>query len=134
MAADEALSYWGIEIEGTNGQLIESIIYPKIEGIKEMENEELVFARGMGSLIKDPRKILSEGRGMIKWVYPGALSSQVVALYNSDNKGFYASCNDSLSYAKSFSFKIDTLNTLVYEMNNYPAFVSSLSITSAITN
>ncbi len=125
--ADKALSYWGIETEGTYGQPIESLIFPKIEGIRDMENEELAFARGMGSLIKEPRKILSEGRGIVNWVYPGTLSSQVVALYNSDKNGFYASCNDSLSYAKRFSFKIDTLNTLVYEMINYPVFDSSLA-------
>ncbi len=52
--------------------------------------------------MKDPRAVLSGGNGRMEWRYPGSLSSQVIAVYNADKNGFYASCNDSLSYAKNF--------------------------------
>ena len=123
---NKALSYWDIDINGIDEKVITDVVFPRIAGLKDMGNEQLLSASWMGSLIKEPRKMLSGGSRKIKWVYPGALSSQVLALYNPEKIGFYASCNDSLSYAKNFSFQLDTLNTLVYEMVNFPIFDSTL--------
>jgi len=118
---NDSFSYWNISVNGFDNAIISNVVFPRIEGIKDMENEELVIPTWMGSLMKDPRAVLSGGNGRIEWRYPGSLSSQVIAVYNADKNGFYASCNDSLSYAKNFSLNLDTLNTLVYEMINYPS-------------
>lgn len=118
---NDAFSYWNIFVNGFDDNIISNVVFPRIEGIKEMENEELVIPTWMGSLMNDPRKVLSSGNSKIEWHYPGSLSSQVIAIYNSKKNGFYASCDDSLSYAKNFSLNLDTLNTLVYEMINYPS-------------
>ncbi len=40
----------------------------------------------------------------MEWIYPGALSSQVIAIYNPEKAGFYASCDDSLSLSKIFAY------------------------------
>lgn len=118
---NDSFSYWNISVNGFDNAIISNVVFPRIEGIKDMENEELVIPTWMGSLMKDPRAVLSGGNGRIEWRYPGSLSSQVISVYNADKNGFYASCNDSLSYAKNFSLNLDTLNTLVYEMINYPS-------------
>ena len=118
---NKALSYWKIFIRGSEGKQITGVIFPKIQGIKELGEEELVIPGWTGELMHDPRGELSKrGSKRMEYVYPGALSSQVFALYDPDKCGFYASSDDSLSYAKNFSFTLDTLNTLVYEMINYP--------------
>jgi hypothetical protein len=124
----KAFSYWDIFIEGTNGKLITEVVFPKIEGIKDLGEEELVVPTWMGSLINDPRSILSDRSGnRWGWSYPGSLSSQLLALYNSDKIGFYASCNDSLSYTKNFAFELDAQDNLIYEMINYPVYDSTLN-------
>jgi hypothetical protein len=128
--SDKALSYWNIETEGIKGRLIESLIFPKIEGIKDMENEELAIPWSMGELRKNPRDVLANRNSKTKrmtWSYPGPLSLQLLALYNPNVIGIYASCNDSLSYMKNFSITLDTLNTLEYGMENYPPFDSTLN-------
>lgn len=126
---NDSFSYWNISVNGFDNAIISNVVFPRIEGIKDMENEELVIPTWMGSLMKDPRAVLSGGNGRMEWRYPGSLSSQVIAVYNADKNGFYASCNDSLSYAKNFSLNLDTLNTLVYEMINYPSFSNPKSDT-----
>ncbi|WP_372934659.1 DUF6259 domain-containing protein [Mariniphaga sediminis] len=123
----KALSYWSITAKGIKGKQIQSIIFPKIEGIAEIGNEKLAFPHWMGQLINDPRSVLSKrGTKSIDWNYPGPLSMQCIALYDKNRIGFYASCNDSLAYTKNFSYTLDTLNTLTYKLTNYPSLDSTL--------
>jgi hypothetical protein len=126
-----SLSSWKISVSGTEGQKVNRVIFPIISGIKDLGDESLAVPDWMGMLIKDPRKILSgiEGREKrLEWGYPGPLSLQCLALYDPNVCGFYASCNDSLAYHKSFSFTLDTLNNLTYQMVNYPALDSKMDI------
>ena len=124
----KALSYWNISLNGIKGYQIAGVTFPKIEGLKNQGEEKLAVPTWMGQLIDKPRAQLSDRRGnRWDWSYPGSLSSQVVFLYGDEKTGFYAACNDSLSYIKNFSFQLDTLSTLVYEMTNYPALDSTLS-------
>jgi hypothetical protein len=84
----------------------------------------------LGSLIKNPRGTLTAGNAGIRqmsWSYPGALTMQVIAFYSPDIQGFYAACNDSLSYVKDFSIRQGSLNTLEYRMVNYPEFDPALN-------
>jgi len=113
---EKALSYWKIFVDGIKGNPIRGVVFPKIEGITESGEEKLVIPGWMGELMHNPRVALSAG----------ALSSQIFALYDSNLCGFYASCNDSLSYTKNFAFTLDTMNTLEYEMINYPSFDPAL--------
>jgi len=123
------LSYWSIHMEGMKGILMESLEFPKVEGIKDLGNEALATSTWMGSLIKNPRGVLAErkpGFRQMHWFYPGSMSMQLMALYNPEKIGFYASCNDTLSYAKDFSLSLDTLNTLKYGIVNLPVMDSDL--------
>lgn len=120
---NKALSYWNIRIEGMKDILLENLEFPRIDGIKDMGNEELATSTWMGSLIKNPRTVLADSKAKIKqmrWYYPGNMSMQLMALYNPGVNGLYASCNDTLSYAKDFSLTLDSLNTLKYSIVNYP--------------
>lgn len=119
---NKALSYWNISIDGLKDKVLTSVVFPKITGLKDMENEELVIPGWMGSLMSEPREVLKNGSGKMQWSYPGSLTSQLIAIYNSSKSGFYASCNDPLSYVKNFSLKLDSLNTLTYGMINYPSY------------
>jgi hypothetical protein len=124
------LSSWKISIEGLKGEQISRVVFPLISGIKNPGEEYLAVPLWMGQIIKDPRNSLSQIQGGLKkfeWSYPGQLSMQCLALYNPDKCCFYASCNDSLGYKKNFSFSADSLNDLVYQLNNYPAVDSAMT-------
>lgn len=120
---DKAMSYWNIHIAGMQGEQIEKLVFPKIDGIKDLGNEELATSTWMGNLIKEPRVALAESKASVKqmrWSYPGSMCMQLMALYHPGGQGFYASCNDTLSFVKDFSILLDTLNTLEYRLINYP--------------
>jgi len=129
---DKPLAYWKISLEGTEGMKVNRVVFPKIAGIKDFGEEYLAVPAGMGQLLKNPRTLLARSprrEKRIEWTYPG-LSMQVLALYNPEKCGFYASCNDSLAYVKRFSFSLDTLNNLIYQINNYPTLDSTLNVYS----
>lgn len=128
--SQKALSYWNIKTEGITGLLIENLIFPRIQGIKDLGNEKLAIPTWMGSLVNNPRDVLGKSKATVKqmgWSYPGSLSMQVLALYNPNSKGFYASCNDALSFTKDFNITLDTLNTIGFKMINYPPYDASLN-------
>jgi hypothetical protein len=130
LSEDKPLSKWGISLEGSKGMEIEKVVFPKVKGIKDFGNEELAVPVWMGQIMKNPRRYLQslqEKEKRVAWSYPGSLSMQFTALYDAEKIGFYTAANDSLSYRKSFSFSLDSLNNLSYEMTNYPSLDSTLN-------
>ncbi len=128
---DEAMSYWSISLEGTEGMEINRVVYPRIKGITDMGNEYLAVPTWLGYLYHNPRESLSEmvGKRLYEslgtqasytFTYPN-LSLQMLAWYDPDNYGLYLACNDSAAYSKSFSFSLDTAQVLTYEVANFPA-------------
>lgn len=121
LEAGKALSGWEISVNNIKALKINQLIFPRIAGIKETKNESLAVPQWMGQLIKNPRLQISGIKGSSKkyeWSYPG-LSLQCLALYDPGKYGFYAACNDTLVYNKSFSFSLDSGECLVYRMHNY---------------
>jgi hypothetical protein len=124
-----ALSLWKISVNNLRNKQIKQVTFPRIAGLKDPGEEYLAVPQWMGQIMKDPRKHLSEIQGNVKkfeWAYP-LLSFQCLALYNPDQCGFYAACNDSLTYNKNFSFSLGTLNNLVYKMHNLPSVDTKLN-------
>lgn len=120
---NEPFSSWKISLDGFKEKQINKVVYPRIKGLKDLDSEHLAVPVWMGQLMKNPRSNLSSIQAKDKkfeWSYPGGLSMQLLTLYNPAEIGFYAAANDSLSYRKSFSFSLDTLNSLTYEVTNYP--------------
>lgn len=131
LAKDKALSSWKISLQNTEGQAISKVIFPKVAGLKDMGEEYLAVPIWMGELIDNPREHLSGIKRREKkyeWSYPGIFSMQFLALYNREKYGFYASCNDSLAFGKSFSLTLDSLNNLTYKIVNYPTFDPAMNL------
>lgn len=122
---NKPLSSWKISVEGINNEQVSRVVFPIISGIKDLGDENLAVPYWMGEKMKNPRTHLSKINGTEKkyvWQYPGRMSLQCIALYNSSEKfGLYTSCNDSLAYRKDFSYALDSLNNLTYEVSNYPS-------------
>lgn len=127
------LSLWKIELDGTEGKKISKVTFPKITGIQDLGDERLAVPDWMGVLLEQPRAQLAamKNNKRMTWTYPGHMSMQFLALYNPERTGFYASCNDTLSYNKEFSLSLDTSDNLVYQIDNFPPLDASL--TSYIT-
>ncbi len=126
----QPLSYWKISVSGTAGKKMRKVIFPEMAGIRDPGDEYLAVPSWMGQIMESPREYLSTIKNRaqkFEWVYPGPLSMQCIALYNSEKNGLYFSCNDTLNDRKSFSLTLDTLNTLLYQVGNYPAFDSALN-------
>lgn len=129
VADNELFSEWHIAIEGLNGEKIERVAFPRISGFENIENEKLAVPQWMGELMKDPfpKKAKENGSGkQYVWNYPGPLSMQFVALYNRGPQGLYFAANDTMNYFKQLSMGVDSAGYIGYQMNNYPAFDSSL--------
>ncbi len=45
---NDSFSYWNISVNGFDNAIISNVVFPRIEGIKDMENEELVIPTWMG--------------------------------------------------------------------------------------
>ena len=126
-----AMSYWNISLEGLEGLEFSSVTFPKIEGLKDFGNEKLAVPEVMGELISDPREWLAGLNGSENtkiWRYPSSrLSLQCMALYNPEQSGLYLASNDTLAIVKDYSLSLDTLNTLTYQINNFPTFDPQIS-------
>ncbi len=121
---DQFLSSWKIMVQGLSGEPIHEVVFPDIKGLKDLGEENLAVPFWMGQQLKLPRKHLVAMQGAEKkyeWDYPGQLSMQCLSLYKAEKGGFYAACNDTLAYRKSFSVSLDSLNFLNFQMHNFPA-------------
>lgn len=122
LEGNSALSSWHISVTGIKDNLLSKVVFPKVSGLNSAKDEYLALPRWMGELLQDPKEALTsmkKGRQHFVWDYPGFLSMQFLALYN-HQKGFYASCDDSEAYVKRFSISLDSLNTMIYQMENIP--------------
>jgi len=118
LGKNESFSYWKIHLEGIQGKQVESVIFPRISGLRDLGDEYLAVSNWTGAVLKNPRQHIKSNA----WGYPGALSMQLLTLYNPDKIGFYTSCNDSLSYKKDFAISLEASGNMVYHIVNYPEF------------
>ena len=112
-------AFWNISLSGIANTGIEKVIFPRIPGIKDLGEENLVAPNWMGELIKNPRSQLSKPGNKYELYYPGHLSMQFMALYGRTGKGFYAASNDTLSYRKDFAFSYQKDGSLSYELTQF---------------
>ncbi|MBK1438538.1 hypothetical protein JHJ32_00935 [Parapedobacter sp. ISTM3] len=122
---DSAMSTWRIEIDGIHGKRISKVTFPRLAGLTDLGDEELVAPDWMGSLLQSPRKELSASGGTQKrfaWSYPGHMSMQFLALYNPHRAGLYLACDDTAAYNKEFSLSMDSAEQLSYSVDHFPPF------------
>lgn len=120
---NESVAKWKIYLKGVRGKEIEKVIFPKISGLKDLQQENLAVADWMGSLLEEPREYMrTNNRDYLNWAYPGHLSMQLLALYNPGKTGLYLSCNDSLAYRKNFGIGLDSRGYLSCQIDNFPEY------------
>ena len=116
----QSLSVWNIALDGLAENAIELIHFPRILHLAPLGSaERLAVPIWMGRLAKNPRELLigSDGRtNRLEWVYPGQLSLQCLTLYQNNGPGFYATCNDTAAYRKSFVLWSSEQQDISYEM------------------
>ena len=116
---DSAISDWRIALEQLGNLRVEQVRFPRVEHIARAQREELVMPRWMGAVARDPQSVLRAPDGQprrLQFDYPGALSLQMVALYEPNGTGFYAAADDTLAYRKSFAIWSDNDSTRSYEL------------------
>lgn len=119
LQGDSAVSDWRIALEQLGELRVEQVRYPRIEHLARMPGEELVMPRWMGTLARDPQSVLRAPDGQprrLQFDYPGALSLQMIALYQPNGAGFYAASDDTLAFRKSFAVWADNDSTRSYEL------------------
>lgn len=124
LRADSAASEWRIRLDGIKGLGVDSVRFPRVTGIASLgDSEELAVPVWMGQRTREPRRLLSGENGTgrrLEWFYPGQLSLQLVALYQRDGVGLYASADDSLAFRKSFALWGSANGMASYEMIHLP--------------
>ena len=120
---ETSLGRWEILIGKPQAMRITHVRFPRVPGIKPMENEVLAVPMAMGGMMSGPRRFL-EGRDgkehRLSWDYPHRLSLQCVAYYQPDGPGFYAACDDPEGYAKTFGLWGDREKRVHFEIVHHP--------------
>jgi len=124
LRADTPTSEWRIRLDGIAGLGVDTVRYPRLAGIPSLgSEEELAVPQWMGQRTRAPRRMLAgaDGAGRrLEWFYPGLLSLQAIALYQSGGPGLYLAADDSLAYRKSFALWGEGGGTAGYEMVHLP--------------
>lgn len=115
----EGSSFWNISLTGIANISMEKVIFPRISGLMDLQDEYLVAPNWMGELIKSPRRQLSGNLRNYKLYYPGHLSMQFMALYGKSAKGFYVAANDTKSFRKDFAFSYQNDGNLCYQLTQF---------------
>ncbi len=122
-------SRWKISLQGLRGTLTSQVTFPRLAGLLDPGNEKLAVPQWMGQILDHPRQHLSELNNPVKkfeWSYPGQLSLQCLALYNTERCGLYAACDDTSAFLKNFSIALQNSNRLLYAVHNFPALDSTV--------
>lgn len=120
-------SYWNLELKGIQGEKVVKVIYPKIEGIKDLGSEELAISDWMGALYTNPRNHFSVNeQTRLNYVYPGSLAMQFFTLYNPNKVGLLVATEDGESFAKDYVIKYEKSGKMGFELVNYPPFSDNL--------
>ncbi len=116
---------WHVRLAGIKGVPVDRVHFPRITGIATSgQGQELAVPAWMGQIARDPHALLAPTDGAAKrleFVYPGALSMQMLALSSSANGGVYFAADDSLSFRKSFALWGQADGAAGYDMVHLPS-------------
>ena len=124
MRPDTTLA-WHLKVSGIRGIPVDRIHFPRVTHIPVSgHGEELAVPAWMGQIARDPRTVLtsSDGTGRtLEFVYPGALSMQMLTLADEKTGGLYFAADDSLSFRKSFTMWGESSGFAGYDMVHMPS-------------
>jgi hypothetical protein len=116
---------WHFKLSGIRGIPVDRIHLPRLTHIATAgHGEELAVPAWMGQIARDPHAVLANSNGTgrtLEFVYPGALSMQVLTLAGQTNGGLYFAADDSLSYRKSFTLWGEANGFAGYDMVHVPS-------------
>ncbi|HMA19550.1 MAG TPA: DUF6259 domain-containing protein, partial [Gemmatimonadaceae bacterium] len=114
-----------IRLSGIRGVAVDRVHFPRLTGIAVSGNAaELAVPAWMGQLARNPDSLLVNVNGAgrrLEFVYPGALSMQVLALSSAARGGLYFAADDSLSFRKSFELWGESRGSAGYDMVHMPS-------------
>jgi hypothetical protein len=120
---NSTLSRWELSIGKPRNLRLNSVCFPRVPAMAPRSNDVLAVPMGLGAMLSGARKILEghNGKGTrLSWGYPGGLSAQCLAYYQPDGLGFYAACDDSQGYAKTFTMWADPRKQIHFEVIHRP--------------
>ncbi len=130
---------WQINVDLLNGNAINKVQFPIIEGMNFSKENYLLVTWQNGTIIKNPiEALLSKNKQIPFWMgrgkmayendYPAGLSFQYGAFYAPEQYGYYFSTEDSEAYIKSYTYQYNSeKNGLDFLLTNYPANMGKAS-------
>jgi hypothetical protein len=115
----DSTTAWRIRMDGMRDLPIETIHYPRLNGIRFGELPELAVPLWMGQRSREPRRLLTGADGTprrLDWEYPGRMSLQALSLTAPDRGGLYFAADDTLAYRKGFALWGARDGTAGYDM------------------
>jgi hypothetical protein len=117
------LSRWGISLEGLGDLAPRKLHFPRLLKLPRQENELLAVPVWLGQQTAEARKLVSAAGGRrLEWAYPGLLSLQCLAFYQSDGPGLYLACDDAAAFRKVFAFLGDEQGEVGCEVVHLPEY------------
>ncbi|NOX53995.1 MAG: hypothetical protein GXP27_06055, partial [Planctomycetes bacterium] len=123
LADAEPDSHWSIVITKPSHVRIVHVRFPRVFGLTRQPDERLAVPRWMGLELPEPRNLLCPASGRPKrwsWSYPGLMSLQCLAYYGGLQHGFYAACDDTAAFRKTFCLGGEADRSVYFEIVHYP--------------
>jgi len=118
-----SLSRWELSVVKPKEVRLKVVRFPRVGDLRERADERLAIPRELGILSHNPRKLFQgkDGKGArIPWHSPWPLSVQCLAFYQQDGPGFYAACDDTEGFRKSFEMWGDGKGRIRFEVVHEP--------------
>lgn len=123
--ASASLSRWELSVTKPQNLRVEQVRFPRVPSLRPRPEEVLAVPRQLGVMTRNPRALTqpkpSQG-SRLNWRSPHGtdLSFPCLAFYQQDGPGFYAACDDSQGYLKTFSVWGDGKDQLHFEIVHEP--------------
>lgn len=104
-ARPDSTTAWRIRLDQLGASRVERVDYPRLTGIRIAPDDELAVPSWMGQRARNPQRMMTNANGTPRrheFVYPGALSMQMLALSNRTTGGLYLAADDTAAYRKHF--------------------------------
>lgn len=122
---DASLSRWELSVTKPPNMRVEQVRFPRVPSLRPRPDEVLAVPRQLGVMARNPRALVQPKPGTgtrLNWRSPHGtdLSFPCLAFYQQDGAGFYAACDDSQGYLKTFSVWGDGKDQLHFEISHEP--------------
>ena len=101
----DSTTAWRIHLANLGARRVERLDYPRLSGIRIEAGDALAVPSWMGQRARDPQRLMRTATGAPRrheFVYPGALSMQMLALSSASRGGLYFAADDTAAYRKHF--------------------------------